>query len=326
VGWLAHDSRVASVEAAEDRPMSMNVSAEARLLQQHPVSPGRVVGEGLLAGVMASLSVGLMQLVVDVGAGEFLRTPAALHAMFLGGGEGAETLTMASRALRFTVMHSIIWLSVGLIASLVVSFSDAYPKIWYTACAATAFVFLSLLYASVFLEVPGLPRLHASLGVIIGPLVIFGWLARRHPGVLKQFDRTALTEAGAHDLADALLEEHRTQRLYQQALALAPNTPVLAAAIATKQAHIDRLLDVFDRMDAIRPARPPDESEDVPSSLEDAYRQAIVQEGKMVEMYDRFLAAVDELKIRDVFVHLRESSADELQPSFERALVELRSA
>lgn len=304
--------------------MSMNVGAETRLLQQHPVSPGRVVGEGLLAGAMASLCVGLIQLVVDIGAGEFLRTPVALHGFLFGGGAANEALGMGSRALRFTLAHSVIWLSVGLMASLVVSFSDAYPKVWYTACASTAFVFLSLLYASAFLEVPGLPRYHASLGVITGPIVIFGWLTRRHPGVLKQFDRTALTEVGAHDLADALLGEYRTQRLYQQALALVPNTPVLAAAIAAKQAHIDGLLDLFDRMDAIQPATPHDDSMNAPSSLEEAYRRAITQESEMVEMYDRFLAAVDELKIRDVFVHLRESAADELLPSFERALDELQ--
>lgn len=304
--------------------MSVAVHTNAQILQQHPVNAGVVLGEGLLAGAMAALVIGFCQLLIDLAAGEFLRTPSVLYGLFLDANAAAGAMSVGGQALRFTVAHVAAWLVVGLAASLLVSLSDAFPRLWYIACGGTAFVFLSLLYGSIFLEAPGLPRFHVTLGVLAGPAVIFGWLARRHPGVLKQFDRTALTEVGAHDLSDALLEEYRTQQQYERALALSPRDAVLLDAIAAKQVHIDRLLDLFERMDAIPPEPPATITGGPAASLEGVYRSAIERERNMVEMYDRFLAAVDELKIRDVFVHLRESAVDELLPRFEQALEHVR--
>jgi rubrerythrin len=306
--------------------MSTPIGSEPRILQEHPVRPRMIIRDGVLAGALGWLSVGLCHLLVDLTAGELLRTPAALYGLFSDSGSFGGVLPLGVRALRFIAAHLGGWLVAGVLASLMVSLSDAFPRLWYAACAATAFVFFTLLHAAFFLEVPGLPPLHLWLGVIIGPAVMFGWLAHRHPGVLKQFDRTALTAVGAHDLGDAMISEYRAQQRYRQALQLGPHNPVLLGAIAEKQAHIDRLLELFDRMDAVAPETPEDEPGPAPATLEEAYQEAIEQERETVEMYDRFLAAVDELKIRDVFVHLRESAEDELLPRFQEALDAQRSA
>ena len=294
---------------------------------QHPVRARFVLRDGAEAGILAAAAVLIVHFGFDLAAAEPFRTPAILHSLFQGEPTGEATVSFGGAdAARYSSALLVLWFIVGLAVSFLITISDAYPKIWYSAVAVLGVFFSSLIYLAWALDVPGLSRLSLSLGALAGVAAMVGFLTLRHPAFLKQFDRVQLTAIGAHDLADAYEREWNTRARYHRVLEAFGEIPAFRAAAEAKDRHIETLLGLFDSFDLDPPEELPEPKWARPSSLEQACREGIAEERSIATMYDRFLLVVDERKLWEAFESLRWSSEAQILTGFQNALDDLRSA
>lgn len=279
--------------------------------------PADMLKDGLVAGLTGALVVAAAHGVADVVAGEPLRTPTTLGVLLGQGGAAARAVPEIEVAFRFTVLHMLVWAALGIAASALISWVDSRPRFASAAFAGFAFVFISASYVAGAFSVEGLPPLHLWVGTLLGSGSAAAYLAWRHPQLALHIEREHMTQTTLGEIERALALEASGCAALERAAERFPGSP--AATIATgKRGHVMILARLADELGLEQPedGSPAWSAE----GLEDSLRAALAHEREMVDLYDRFLAVVPEMRIREAFVRLRYHSEDETIRKLEEAL------
>jgi hypothetical protein len=141
--------------------------------------------EGIIAGVLGAAGVALWFLVVDLLAGQPLRTPGLLGKAMLGVlGHGIEN-TLLFNAAAYTVFHVLAFVGVGLIASKLLDVSRRIPQIvaglaLVFAVFEVGFYFLAMMISKP--EILGaLAWYQIGAANLVAAVLMGGYLWRRHP-------------------------------------------------------------------------------------------------------------------------------------------------
>jgi hypothetical protein len=276
----------------------------------------QVIRDGIIAGLLGALVVAGIHLITDLVAGEPLRTPTALGVLLLGGGEAAANLGIA---LRFTCIHAVAWVMLAVLASWLISMADVHPRLAATIFAVSAFVFINVMYLAGALSVPGLPPHHLWVGTLLGSAAAGAWLLRRHPWLTRHIEREHLTEVTRIDLERALDREAADLFAYQSIATRFPDS-IFGDLVEAKRARSAMLHSRCEELGLPATEFPETAHEWEATTLDGAYREALAFERITIDFYDRFLAAVSEMQIRELFLRLRCEVLDETIPQLERAI------
>jgi hypothetical protein len=297
------------------------------MVESHPqafdsssVETIRVVEDGLVAGLLGALVVAGTHLLADGLAGEPFRTPTVLGVLFVDGAAAAQNAKPSfDIAFRFTCLHIAGWVILGFIGSWLISVVEARPRLASYAFAGFAFAFITLLYAAGAFSVPGLPQLHLWLGTLVGSVAAAGYLAWRHPKVAGHIKRQNLTETTLSELERALEHEAADLAAYCYIAETFPS-PVFAKMIEEKRARSALLRARCDKL-GLAPSQNPETAHKwTAENLREALDEAITFEQRTIDFYDRFLAVVPELEIRNVFLRLRYHVLDTTISELRRAI------
>jgi hypothetical protein len=165
--------------------------------QAHAVGDS-VVREGMVAGLLGALAVALWFLVIDVVAGEPLRTAATLGAFVSGAGDldaaahGPQRLAFAAL---YTPIHLLAFALLGIVAAGLVRQVERMPSL--AALLLMLFVAFEVAFTGIvaLLEQEGLGALawtQVAAGNLVAATVMGAYLLRRH----------RLGDAWAHRLDD----------------------------------------------------------------------------------------------------------------------------
>jgi hypothetical protein len=271
---------------------------------------GRVLKEGLVAGLAAGLLAAAVHLACDLRAGQPLRTAELLGELLFA----AQAAPGSDLWLRFSGIHFSVWLALGVLTAGLVSWVDAHPRLGLLVFGSVAFVFLSLLQASGAFSVPDLPALQLWLGTLAGAAALSAVLARRHPDLLQSIETPRLTATARRDLLAALSAERSSLGLYEQAARMAPEQVDLDSLCEAGRARVEQLLRVCEQLDVT--PDPPETDGPLPSvtRLADIRPLAIAAEERKIAMYDRFLVSIGEGVLHTLFLELAAGSQDRLMP------------
>jgi hypothetical protein len=284
------------------------------------VDPARVLRDGIAAGLLGALVVAATHLVADAVAGEPLRTPTVLGVLLTDGASAAaETTASTSIALRFTGFHIAAWLALGCIGSWLISLVDAHPRLASVVFSGFAVVYASVLYVSGGFSVLGLPPVHLWLGTLLGPIAAAGYLAWRHPFLARHIEREHLTETEREMLERALEHEAADLASYRVVSREFP-APVFASILEEKRTRAQELREQCEAL-GLPPSSDPETAHPwKATSFHEALREALDFERQTLAFYDRCLAVGPEVRIRTLFLHLRDHTFDTTLPELERAL------
>jgi hypothetical protein len=148
-----------------------------------------VIQEGILCGIIGAAALALWFLIVDILAGEPLRTPAALGAGLFRGDRAAEFVGIPEGAvglvLAYTVFHFAVFIVAGVILSHVAAMLEREPAVVLVAFFAlfVFFEFSYFVYAIAFVQRViseiSLPAL--LVGNLVAVASMGGFLYTRHP-------------------------------------------------------------------------------------------------------------------------------------------------
>lgn len=285
-----------------------------------PLRPVPVLRDGLVAGFIGAAVVAVAHGIADLAAGDLLRTPSLLGVLV---SEGVEAARMAQPdvavAIRFTGLHLVVWAVLGVVGSLLISIVDSRPKLASVVFTGFAFVFISASYLAGAFSIPGLGPLHLWIGTLLGSAGAAAYLGWRHPHLAGHIQREHLTDNTLREISRALALETRSAAAFVAAAERFPES-ALARIVDAKRGHVKILQKLADDLGIERPARgePAWAASDVPAAI----RAAIAHEREVVDLYDRFLAVVPEVRIRDVFLRLRYHAVDQILPQLQKALDE----
>lgn len=277
-----------------------------------------LVQDGLVAGLLGAFAVALSHLVADSLAGSPLHTPSVLGVLLADGAEAARNAPPdVESAFRFTCIHIAVWVALGIGASSLVSLVDTRPRFASVVFASLTFFFVSLTYVAGGFSVPGLRPLHLWLGTVVGAAVSAGYLVWRHPKLVPHIEREHLTETTRRELARALAHETAGHAAYQAAAARFPDS-ALRGLLEEKQGRLEMLRQLVAGLD-LAPGEPEEAQLAWQAETpEKAVVAALAFERETIALYDRYLAAVPEMKVRDVFLRLRYHALDSTIPKLEQ--------
>jgi hypothetical protein len=150
---------------------------------------GRIVREGVVAGLIGAGAVAVLILVLDAAGGSPLQTPAILGSLiFHGNADPYAAPVAAGPILGYTVVHGLAFVLVGLLAAFLVAGAEREPGMVLALLiffAAFEVFFLGLI---AFLALPVLGVL-AWWEILAGNLVasasMLYYFHRRHPGLAQ---------------------------------------------------------------------------------------------------------------------------------------------
>lgn len=280
--------------------------------------PITVLRDGLLAGALGAVVVAIAHGVADLAAGDPLHTPSVLGVLVSEGVEAARSAgSDIETAIRFTGLHLTLWALLGIVGSLLISIVDSRPKLASLVFSGFAFVFISASYLVGAFSIPGLAPLHLWVGTLLGSASAAGYLGWRHPHLAGHIQREHLTETTLREISRALALETRGAAAFAAAAARFPDS-ALARIVEAKRGHVKILEELAEDLGLEQP--PPGEPPGPPSDAAAALRTAIAHEREVVELYDRFLAVVPEVRVRDVFLRLRYHAVDQILPQLQKGL------
>ncbi len=146
---------------------------------------GRVVHEGITAGLIGAAAVAVLILVFDAAGGTPLETPAILGSLIFKGIRDPHAVTVsAGTVLGYTVVHGVAFIAVGLAAAFLVAGAQREPAMVLALLiffAAFEVVFLALI-AFVALPVLGVLAWWEILaGNLVASVAMLVYFYRRHP-------------------------------------------------------------------------------------------------------------------------------------------------
>lgn len=149
--------------------------------------------EGAIAGAIGATSVAVLFLVIDMMAGQPLRTPELLGRGLLSilgpaGSEGAFTYIAI-----YTLFHYAAFAAVGIIATIVIHWAENEPSILAGFLILFVAVELGFYGLVALLSEPGILGEIAWYQVLLGNLIasgLMGWyLWKAHPALGREFDQ-----------------------------------------------------------------------------------------------------------------------------------------
>jgi hypothetical protein len=150
---------------------------------------GRIVREGVAAGLIGAAAVAMLILVFDVAGGAPLQSPAILGSVILKGVRDPTLVTVsAGPILGYTVLHGLGFIAVGLIAALLVAMAEREPAMVMALLiffAAFEVFFLALI---AFWALPVLGVLawwEILAGNLVASAAMLYYFHRRHPGLAR---------------------------------------------------------------------------------------------------------------------------------------------
>jgi hypothetical protein len=150
---------------------------------------GRIVREGVVAGVIGAAAVAVLILVFDVAAGAPLQSPAILGSAIFKGIRDPNLVTVsAGPIIGYTILHGAGFILVGLIAAFLVNAAEREPAMVLALLiffAAFEVFFLALI---AFWALPVLGTLawwEILAGNLVASLAMLYYFHRRHPGLAR---------------------------------------------------------------------------------------------------------------------------------------------
>lgn len=173
----------ASISEADNNTIAMGRSAEGR-------SAGDIIGEGVLAGVVAASAVALVFLVVDLIAGEALRTPKQLGVILLQVMDASPSATAdtASSLALYTLFHFVAFTIAGIVAAAIVQLTLRKPiavLLFLLLFAAFEVLFTGFV---AFLDVrsnTGVTPMQVALGNVVASIAMAIFFISRHPNLRR---------------------------------------------------------------------------------------------------------------------------------------------
>jgi hypothetical protein len=152
------------------------------LLRKH-----RVIGEGIVTGLIGACAVMAWFLVLDLAQGRVLFTPAALgSALFFGARGMAEVQVTATTVLGYTGLHLVAFLAVGVLASALLEAAGRQPPLLFGLALffvtlETSFIGLIAIAAAWLLD--AIQAWTILVANLVATAVMGGYLLWRRPEV-----------------------------------------------------------------------------------------------------------------------------------------------
>ncbi len=150
---------------------------------------GRIVREGIVAGLIGAAAVALLILVFDIASGAPLQSPAILGSAILKGIRDPNLVTVsAGPVLGYTILHGLGFVAVGLIAAFLVASAEREPAMVLALLiffAAFEVFFLALI---AFWALPVLGVLawwEILAGNLVASVAMLYYFHRCHPGLAR---------------------------------------------------------------------------------------------------------------------------------------------
>ena len=90
---------------------------------------GRIVREGVVAGLIGAAAVAVLILIFDIASGAPLQSPAILGSAILKGIRDPNLVTVsAGPVLGYTILHGLGFIAVGLVAAFLVASAEREPE------------------------------------------------------------------------------------------------------------------------------------------------------------------------------------------------------
>jgi len=171
--------------------MTTNDVAKGNVTPRASVSD--ILLDGLFTGMIGALVVAAWFLVLDVAAGQPLRTPALLGNVLLHGTTGTGIVTIAPLEIAaYTGFHFVAFIVVGVFLSYMMTLFERFPIMFFVLLV----LFLCLQAGFFVLDaILGAQMMHQlkPWSVVVGNLLaaaamaVFLW--KRHPSVLARVER-----------------------------------------------------------------------------------------------------------------------------------------
>jgi hypothetical protein len=147
-----------------------------------------IIAEGLVAGIVAHVTIAFVLVVSDLFAGRWLLyTPTLVGSVLLvDGAQGCQVTPGATILLAYTSVHLVALSLFGFLASWLMHGSQRQPILWYGALCVFTFVawHLSAAVLGLLGRVPGCLSLWPpTLAGFAGALAMAAYLWRSHPGL-----------------------------------------------------------------------------------------------------------------------------------------------
>jgi hypothetical protein len=150
---------------------------------------GRIVREGIVAGLIGGAAVAILILVFDVAGGAPLQSPAILGSVIFKGIRDPSLITVsAGPVIGYTIVHGLGFIAVGLIAAFLVAAAEREPvMVMALLIFFTAFeVFFLALIAFWALPVLGVLAWWEILaGNLVAAAAMLYYFHRRHAGLAR---------------------------------------------------------------------------------------------------------------------------------------------
>jgi hypothetical protein len=150
---------------------------------------GRIVREGVVAGLIGATAVALLILIFDIAGGAPFQSPAILGSAILRGIRDPNLATVsAGPVLGYTIVHGLGFIAVGLIAAFLVAVAEREPPMVLALLiffAAFEVFFLALI---AFWALPVLGVLawwEILAGNLVASTAMLYYFHRRHPGLTR---------------------------------------------------------------------------------------------------------------------------------------------
>jgi hypothetical protein len=150
---------------------------------------GRIVREGVVAGLIGAAAVAVLILIFDIAGGVPLQSPAILGSAILKGIRDPNLVTVsAGPVIGYTIIHGLGFIGVGLIAAFLVSAAEREPAMVLALLiffAAFEVFFLALI---AFWALPVLGVLawwEILAGNLVASVAMLYYFHRRHPGLAR---------------------------------------------------------------------------------------------------------------------------------------------
>lgn len=172
-------------------------SAEGNLKGFAPgLLDGRIVREGVQAGLLGAAVVALWFLVIDMVVGRPLYTPAALGSAMLYGAAAADAVLVSpATVLGYTVYHLAAFTFVGIIASALITQAVRFPPLFFGLILLfvvfETFVILLVAMLGAWL-MQALAWWAILVGNILAAIAMGVFLRRQHPEISRSLEEDVL--------------------------------------------------------------------------------------------------------------------------------------
>lgn len=120
-------------------------------------------------------------------------------------------------------------------------------------------------------------------------------------------------------LRTAIDDEYHARATYRAILAAFGPIRPFVNIVESEERHVEALLGLYRRLGLTPPVDEWEDQVSAPESVADACRAAVEAERENARLYERLLAATDDLGVRRVLENLRQASQENL-PAFRRCL------